>query len=556
MLRKNVVVERPEGTKIYRQRDCQYVYHVTGKEYKKDKKYVVESRVCIGKMVDETNMNPNDNFYMYYEIIGDGSDERMPKHSDSIQIGAPLLLNAIMDELQISDLLESIHGTEEKNLIKDIICYMIIRETSEMQHFGDYSWGHFVRSVKAWDDSRISEFYKNDIGYAQIETFILNWNEIQPEHSGIYISYDSTNMNTTAEEIDMAEFGHAKDDPEVEQVNISYAVNHENETPLFYEMYPGSIIDNSQCTHMVDRAKEYGYKNIGLILDRGYFSVKNIRYFDSKGYDFLMMVKTNSVLVAEKIKENMLPLMTTKAAYFLPEHDVYAVTKTGTIGDDLLVRYFHIYYDNVRAGQEKNEYLKQLEIKENHVKKRVEEKIRRKEEMATYEKLFKLKYDQNGYLQSYKRNEKKIQEEIDKLGFFVIITSKEMTAGEALEIYRKRDSVEKIFRMLKTGLEYDTFRVHSQPSLESKTYVLFIASIVRNYLYQGLKEVAVKEKNRKNYTVPAAISELEKVTAVKNSKDKYIRRYGLTAKQKKILGQFNITESDVNRVVEQMNLRD
>ena len=162
--------------------------------------------------------------------------------------------------------------------------------------------------------------------------------------------------------------------------------------------------------------------------------------------------------------------------------------------------------------------------------------------------------DNNGYLLSYKRNEKKIQEELDKHGFFVIVTSKEMTAGEALEIYRKRDSVEKIFRMLKTGLEYDTFRVHSQLSLESKTYVLFLASIVRNYLYQGLKEAAVKGKNRKSYTVPAAISELEKIIAVKNSKDKYIRRYGLTAKQKKILSQFNLNDSDVSRAVNQLNL--
>lgn len=72
-----------------------------------------------------------------------------------------------------------------------------------------------------------------------------------------------------------------------------------------------------------------------------------------------------------------------------------------------------------------------------------------------------------------------------------------MTASEALGIYRKRDSVEKIFRMLKTGLEYDTFRVHSQTSLESKTYVMFLASIVRNYMYQGLKEVARKEKTKK-----------------------------------------------------------
>ena len=137
----------------------------------------------------------------------------------------------------------------------------------------------------------------------------------------------------------------------------------------------------------------------------------------------------------------------------------------------------------------------------------------------------------------------------------MIITSKEMSASETLDMYRKRDSVEKIFRMLKTGLEYDTFRVHSQDSLESKTYVMFIASIVRNYIFQGLKKVSEKEKDRKNYTVPAAISELEKITIVKNSKDVYIRRYGLTKKQKNILKQFGITESYINQVADQMNSR-
>lgn len=69
---------------------------------------------------------------------------------------------------------------------------------------------------------------------------------------------------------------------------------------------------------------------------------------------------------------------------------------------------------------------------------------------------------------------------------------------------------EKIVRMLKTGLEYDTFRVHSQDLLESKTYVMFIASIVRNYLFRGLKKVSQNENDLKNYTVPTAISELEK----------------------------------------------
>ena len=247
-------------------------------------------------MVDDENMNPNDNFYQYYEIV-DGNEEEPPRFSDAVQIGAPALLFKIMDELKLSELLRSIHGEEDADLIKDLVSYMIIRETSTMQHYSDFAWSHLINSKKKWDDSKISDFFKNGIDFAQTELFVSRWNELQPEHSGIYISYDSTNMNTKAEGIEMAEFGHAKDDSGIPQVNISYAVNHADATPLFYEMYPGSIIDNTQCSHMVEKAKEYGYKNVGLILDRGYFSIKNIQYFDAKGYDFLMMIKTNSSLV-------------------------------------------------------------------------------------------------------------------------------------------------------------------------------------------------------------------------------------------------------------------
>lgn len=109
-------------------------------------------------------------------------------------------------------------------------------------------------------------------------------------------------MNTKAQGIEMTEYGHAKEDSDVPQVNISYEVNHRDATPLFYEMYPESIVDNTQCSHMVDRAKEYGYKKVGIILDRGDFSMGNIRYFDEKNYDFLMMVKNKSTLVANNIK--------------------------------------------------------------------------------------------------------------------------------------------------------------------------------------------------------------------------------------------------------------
>ena len=62
----------------------------------------------------------------------------------------------------------------------------------------------------------------------------------------------------------------------------------ENKTPLFYEEYPGSIIDVAQLQIMLNKAEGYGYKRAGFIVDRGYFSRANLRFMDRNGYSFVM----------------------------------------------------------------------------------------------------------------------------------------------------------------------------------------------------------------------------------------------------------------------------
>ena len=69
MLLKNVKVIRPKTTKIQKRNGIGYVYQVIGKSYKKDKKYTVENRKLIGKMIDEEWMIPNEYFEQYYPDV-------------------------------------------------------------------------------------------------------------------------------------------------------------------------------------------------------------------------------------------------------------------------------------------------------------------------------------------------------------------------------------------------------------------------------------------------------------------------------------------------------
>lgn len=122
-----------------------------------------------------------------------------------------------------------------------------------------------------------------------------------------------------------------------------------------------------------------------------------------------------------------------------------------------------------------------------------------------------------------------------------------MSASKALDIYRSRDNIEKMFRSLKSGIDFDKARVHTTESLKSKVFVTFIAMIVRNELFQKAEEL--RKKNRKAYTVPGMISELENIECTRNSVGRYRRKYALTAKQKLILKQFDMDEKYIDRSI-------
>lgn len=79
-------------------------------------------------------------------------------------------------------------------------------------------------------------------------------------------------------------------------LNYSIAYDHNNSELLYYEEYPGSIVDVSQLQQMLEKAKGYGYRQVGFIVDRGYFSKENIHFMDKSGYEIIMMKGMKSLV--------------------------------------------------------------------------------------------------------------------------------------------------------------------------------------------------------------------------------------------------------------------
>ena len=65
-------------------------------------------------------------------------------------------------------------------------------------------------------------------------------------------------------------------------------------------------------------------------------------------------------------------------------------------------------------------------------------------------------------------------------------------------------------------------RVQSAQALSAKIFVEFLALIIRNRIYNLLKEMMLRLETRPNYmTVPAALRELEKIEMVRRNNGQY-----------------------------------
>ena len=257
----------------------------------------------------------------------------------------------------------------------------VTNQRNSQQYYPDFAFSHplFSHHMRVYSDSKVSRLL-NSITKEHAIGFLDSWNAKRDRRQRLYISYDSTNKNCQAGDVDIVEFGKAKDDRGWPVFNLAIAFDKTNQVPLFYEECPGSINDVSQFGFLVDKVIEYGYRRMGFILDRGYFSKDNIRYMDTNGYSFVIMVKGMKSLVSALVASKMHTFETSRECA-IRTYRVYGTSvKARLYADDTRDRYFHIYYNPGRQAAERE----QLELKiENYKKFSDVSKVRRSRSAGT-----------------------------------------------------------------------------------------------------------------------------------------------------------------------------
>ena len=527
--------------------DITYIKYEYDRIYDPERQYTYPKRVTIGKISksDDTMMQPNETFLKYFPEVELPLRENKSKRSSCIRIGTYVVIRQIIMDYKLDKLLGLYFDEKDLGLFLDLATYSVVMESNVGQYYPDYAYNHplFTRNMKIYSDATVSDFL-HSIKEEQSVGFLNEWNEVRSHREKIYISYDSTNKNCQVGDLELAEFGNAKIDTGAPIFNVAIGYELKNREPLFYEKYPGSIVDVSQLRLMVDKASGYGYKKIGFILDRGYFSKQNIQYMDFCGYSFVLMVKGMADFTNDLVYENI-GTFEKKRIHDMEDYGLYGKTiKKKLYENDERERYFHIYHSISKEAAERTDFERKLKEMKNYLMKHQNKALTFGPQ---YHRYFYLHYDEAEEIFLYPEEKVSVTErEIELCGYFVIVTSEKMTAKEAIHLYKSRDVSEKNFSFDKTFLGNNCLRVHSNESASAKLFLGFVALIIRNRLYTCLTDEMKRTEKRSNYmTVPAAIRELEKIEMVRQTDNVYRLDHAVTATQKKILAAFGLTEGSI-----------
>ena len=578
----------PRGSYL---RNGSYVYVNTTNRYvapseKKEqggRGYTGHDSVCIGVLQNPDK--PEERWFYanakYRELFLSGELPDPPRFADSLSAGLHCWIAEASMQSGLAEDLAFSFGGDAASLVLDLCSYMLSRESAVMQHVPAWARDHVLFSEDMPDDTFLGRFLKDSLSIPRISLFREKWAARNIGNGKIYLCYDSTNVNSQADGVFIVQKGHAKDDPSLYQVNTDYVVRQSDGLPLTYLHSPGSVTDIAQAQEMIrfiDQLKKSSAKDeisLCLICDRGYISGKNLRQMDKAGIGYILMLRTSFSLYDELADSAIDEIKSYKHELATQDGDErYGLTKECILYEGGPECCAQVMWSNerylsrrgevantVRAEREKLEAFiaasegksflpKELEWVPTYFRLHTAPGVpiteeRRKRGRGKGTKTVVL---DTVTVSGYEDDEAAINRLYQKAGIIILITSDYMTAQETLEAYSKRDCVEKTFQALKSHLGMDKIGVTTEEAMHGKGLVWFAASILHALMFTHT--APLRGTDRKHYTVPAMIEELEAIKADKDLKTgKRKRRYKLTRRQQSILKFWGIDESYIDEKI-------
>ena len=316
---------------------------------------------------------------------------------------------------------------------------------------------------------------------------------------------DSTSRSAYGGGLADIHWGKNKDHLPLEQTTEVVVYTLSSHLPVYYRTFPGNMPDSRSMETILADLEHAGFKNLVLVTDRGYDTLRILEKFLLRGQSAVMCVKTGQKNAAKAIKElgefGARPeemMIDPKAKIYYRQYDMeYTVESTGQSVRSSNRMKLNLYFDPVRRSLELMELDIALSLQEAALNELLvsgtvlddDATIKR-----TYD-YYIVGYDPvTRVLQSFERNSKKIEKARTLSGFFSIIThGVDFDAMQTFHTYRLRDEQEKYFQQMKDQMMADRQRNWSEEGKTGRLFILFVSLVLSSYVRHIWKSTRLHE---------------------------------------------------------------
>jgi len=236
------------------------------------------------------------------------------------------------------------------------------------------------------------------------------------------------------------------------------------------------------------------FRNLVLITDRGYETIRNLEKYILCGQSIVMCTKTSQKDVAEAIHklgefgtrpEGM--MVDPDAKIYFSQYDiVYNIESNGQTAKNSNKLKLNLYFDSVRRCLELVEMDICLTLQQAALCELLKSKAALSDD-ATLKRDFSyynITYDPaTRIIETFALNEKKVTKARSFSGFFSIIThGVDYDAMKTFNIYALRDEQEKCFQQMKDQMVSDRQRNWSEEGKTGRLLILFVSLILSSYV--------------------------------------------------------------------------
>ena len=490
---------------------CQngYVY-IDRASWNAEKQQSDHRREYIGKM-EGTTFVPNKTFHRlkaeYEQSLTASKTGPVPTDVCLRQFyGATYLLDQISEKTGIAADLGKCFGSLAPQILS-IAYYLVTEEGAALYRF--HRWGATHRHPYGKDipSQRSSELF----GLISEESKMAYLRHQAKRHScDVYLAFDTTSISSYSTLIKQAKYGKNTEGDPLPQINLALLFGEESLLPVYYRKLPGNIPDVKTIENLVKDIDFLSLDKLKLVMDRGFYSEKNINDLMRHHHKFLIGAKTSLRIVSQRldaIREDFATRINYNSElklYVMSFTDEWDYTeekpRSGKVITDKRRIYLHFYYNDQKATDDKVRFNAMLDRLEANLVSGTPDP----EDEHLYQKYFRIhETPVRGKIYSFK--EDAIRKAEKNYGFFALMTNGIKDPVEALRIYRLKDLIEKSFGNLKERLSMRRMAVASEENFEGKLFVQFVALQLMSYIKKQMDENGLFN----DYTMQTLLDELD-----------------------------------------------